>query len=441
MKKNDEYIVDIIDNGIDGDGIAKIDNFTIFVPQTLKGEKVKIVIVKVNTSYAFAKCIEVIKKSGNRVNEDCITYKRCGGCSLRYMSYEESLNVKTKMVQNCLKKELNNNVEVHKAIGMGNPYYYRNKLQYPVGVDSKGKPVMGVYARRTHDIVKTKECLIQNKKSQEIANETFDYLIKMGVKPYNEKTLNGLLRHIVIRIGIMTDEVMLILVLNDKKIKNEDNFVKYITKRYPEIKTIVKNTNKKDTNVILGEKNEIIYGPGYIYDNLGEYKFKISPMSFYQVNPVQTELLYNIAVEFANLKGIETILDLYCGIGTIGIFAANKARRLYGVEIIENAIIDARENARINSIENAKFYAGDVEQILPIIMKEEKISPDIVFIDPPRKGCDNKTIENILKLKPSKIVYISCNPATLARDLKKFSEEYDIKEVQPVDMFPWTRSR
>lgn len=440
MKKNQEYIVDIIDNGFEGEGIAKIDDFTIFIPQTLKGERVKIVIVKVKSSYAFGKALEIINKSRNRVEEDCSTYKRCGGCNLRYMDYENTLNLKREMVKNCLKKELKYDIEVYPTIGMGNPYNYRNKLQYPVGLNKNREPVMGVYANRTHDIIPTNQCLIQNTKAQEIANDTFEFLVKNDVRAYNEQTRKGVLRHIVIRVGVHTDEIMLILVVNQEKIDCEENFISYITKKHPEIKTIVKNLNKKDTNVILGVENKIIYGPGYIYDELGDYKFKISPLSFYQVNPIQTEMLYNTAMDYAELTGKETVLDLYCGIGTIGIFAAKKAKKVYGIEIIENAIKDAKENARINKVDNTEFFVGDVEQFLPVLMQKEKLMPDVIFVDPPRKGCDSKTIKNLLLLEAKKIVYVSCNSATLARDVKLLEEKYEIKKVQPVDMFPFTRT-
>lgn len=437
VKKNQEYIVDIIDNGLDGQGIAKIDDFTIFVPQTLKDEKARILIVKVQSSYAFAKTLEIIEKSKHRVSENCETYKRCGGCSLRFVEYNETLNLKNEIVKNCLRKELKRDIDVQPTIGMGNPYYYRNKLQYPVGVDKEGKPDMGVYANRSHNIISTKKCAIQNKLAQDIVNDAFEYLINNGVEPYNEEKQTGLLRHIVARIGVITNEVMLILVINKEKL-NCTEFADYITKKHPEVKTIVININKKNTNVILGQENEVIFGDGYIYDILGEYKFKISPMSFYQVNPTQTEILYYTAIDYAGLTGREIVLDLYCGIGTIGIFASKYAKRVYGIEIVENAIKDAKENAKLNDISNVEFHAGDVEKVLPQIIEKEKLAPDVVFIDPPRKGCDAKTIENLLKLEPKKIVYVSCNPATLARDIRLLEEKYKLEKVQPVDMFPYT---
>ena len=438
LKKGDKHTVEIIDNGIDGEGIAKIDNFTIFVPQTVKGEKVNILILKVNKTYAFAKALEILNKSPQRIIEDCKTYKRCGGCSLRFLEYEATLEIKENIVSNCLKKALGKEMKVNKAIGMGNPFNYRNKLQYPLGLNKEGKPVMGVYAKRSHEIIPVEKCQIQNELSEQIAKDVFEYIKDNKISVYNEQNLTGTMRHIVIRIGAITQEIMLILVMNDNNFKKEKEFITYITSKYPQIKTIIKNYNPKNTNVILGTKNETIYGPGYIYDILGDYKFKISPLSFYQTNPVQTEALYEKALEYANLTGAETILDLYCGIGTIGIFASKKAKKVYGIEIIENAIKDAKENTQINNIQNAEFYCGEVENVLPKIISQNNIKPEVVFVDPPRKGLDTKTINTILNLQPPKIIYISCNPATFARDVAILNEKYEIKEVTPVDMFPFT---
>ena len=439
IKKGEEYVLDIIDNGLDGAGIAKINDFTVFVLQTVKGEKVKALILKVNKSFAFAKVIEFIEKSEHRTQEDCKTYKRCGGCSLRFLDYEATLDIKEEMVKNCLSKFKLNDIKVKPIIAMGNPFNYRNKLQYPCGIDKDGKPVMGVFANRSHEIIPVENCQIQNELSEKIAKDVFGFLKENNTSMYDEKNLKGVIRHIIIRIGIITNEVMLILVVNENRINKQEELVSYITSRYPEIKTIVKNYNTKNTNVILGNKNETIFGEGYIYDFLGEYKFKISPLSFYQTNPVQTEALYNKALDYAELTGKETVLDLYCGIGTIGIFAAKKAKQVYGIEVIENAVKDAKENAEINNVKNAEFYLGEVENILEDILEKNKVKPDVVFVDPPRKGLDNKTIEILKDLMPQKIVYVSCNPATLARDLKLLEEKYNIREITPVDMFPYTK--
>lgn len=441
IQKNQEYVVDIIDNGYDGEGIAKINDFTIFIQGAIKGEKVKILILKVTKSFAYGKILEILSSSRNRKDIDCATFSKCGGCTLRHIDYKETLNIKKDVVKNCLYKELHRDVEVNNTLGMENPLYYRNKLQYPIGYNKEEKPVMGIYSQRTHNIIETKQnCFIQNEKCSEIAKYIFEFAVKNNIKPYNEKTNSGTLRHIVIRIGVNSNEIMITLVVNKDEFNSEKEFVEELTKKFPEIKTIVKNYNEKNTNVILGKKNKVIYGNGYIYDMLGSYKFKISPLSFYQVNPIQTEVLYNKAMEYANLTGKETVFDLYCGIGTIGIFASDKAKKVYGIEVIPEAIEDAKENAKINGIGNTEFFAGEVEKILPELIDKRGISADVAFIDPPRKGCDNITIETLLKVTPQKIVYVSCNPATLARDIRLLEEKYELKQVQPVDMFPYTSS-
>ena len=438
IKKNDEYIVDIIDNGLKGEGIAKIDGFTIFIPNVLKGEKAKIKIVKVLSSHGFGKVIDLITKSEHRNEIDCDTYKRCGGCTLRHIDYDYTLKIKKDMVENVFKKQGLEQVKINNVLGMKNPYYYRNKLQYPFGIDKSGYPIMGVFEERSHNVISTKKCMIQNNLIQEISNDIFEFVKKYNISVYDEKTLKGVLRHIIIRTGIKTNEVMITLVVNEDNIKNADLLVSTITQKYSQVKTIIKNINNKNTNVILGNKNEILYGDGYIYDEILGYKFKISNMSFYQVNQAQTEVLYSKAIEYADLKGNETIFDLYCGIGTIGICASKKVKKIYGIETIKEAIDDAKENAKLNNIKNADFFVGDVEKKLPEFIKENNIKPDVVFIDPPRKGCEKIAIDTILNITPKKVVYVSCNPATLARDLKLFEEKYNIKEVTPVDMFPFT---
>ncbi len=438
VKKNKEYLVEIIDQGFEGEGIAKIEGFTIFIEGAIKGEKCRILIVKVTSSHAFGKLVEILEKSKYRVEPDCATYKRCGGCNLRHIDYEETLNIKQNTVQNLVNKTLNNKIKVEMTVGMGNPYNYRNKAQYPVGFDKSGEPVMGVYAKRTHEIIPMRNCMIQNPVSEKIANVVLGFFIKNNIPIYNEKNGEGLLRHIVIKVGIKTHEIMCILVLNKKELKKEKELIKVLIREFPEIKTIVKNYNMKNTNVILGNENEVIYGDGYIYDELGDYTFKISPLSFYQINPIQTEALYNIAIEMADLKKTDTLFDLYCGIGTIGIFASPYVNRVYGIEIVKQAIEDAKENSNINNIRNIEFFAGDVEKVFENVLKEHNVKPDVIFVDPPRKGLDKHTIENILNIKPEKIVYISCNPASLVRDLKLLEESYEIKKIQPVDMFPFT---
>ena len=439
LNKNEEYIVDIIDNGYEGEGIAKINNFTVFIPGAIKGEKVKILIVKVNSSHAFGKILEIISASDIRNKDvDCSTYKRCGGCNLRHIKYEETLNIKKSTVENLVNKNLKQEVIVKDTIGMDEPYHYRNKAQYPVGIDKEGNPITGVFANRTHEVVQIEKCMIQNEISQDIAKYICEFMKKHNISVYNENNQTGLIRHIMIKVGIKTNEVMCVIVINGKEIPKEESLVKELVGKFPNIKTIVKNINTKNTNVILGNENINIHGDGYIYDKLGDYTFKISPLSFYQINPIQTEKLYNIALEKAELTGNEIVVDLYCGIGTIGIFMAKKAKGIYGVEIVEQAIEDAKENCKINNITNVKYYVGDAEKVFKELIQKENIQPDVIVVDPPRKGLDNTTIENIIKIQPNKVIYISCNPATLMRDLVKLEDKYEIKEIQPLDMFPFS---
>jgi len=438
VEKNKEYIVDIIDNGFEGEGIAKIDGFTIFIPNAIKGEKVKILIVKVLKSHAFGKILDIIDKSDKRVECDCETYKRCGGCNMRHIEYEETLIMKRNSVQALVNKTLKNKIQVKNTIGMENPLHYRNKAQYPIGMNKENKPVIGVFARRSHEIIPINNCLIQKPISEQIAKFILEYITKNNISVYDEKSGKGIFRHLVIKVGVKTNEIMCILVINAHSFKNENKLVEELVKKFPNIKTIVKNINTKNTNVIMGKENIVLYGDGYIKDILGDYTFKISPQSFYQVNPLQAEKLYNLGVEAAKITKNDIVFDLYCGIGTISLFMAKYAKKVYGVEIVEQAIKDAKENAKNNNIENTEFIAGDTEIVLDDLINNKKIIPDVVMVDPPRKGLDNRTIENINKIKPNRVIYISCNPATLIRDLAKFEENYEIKSIQPVDMFPFT---
>ena len=439
ISKNEEYEVEIIDNGYNGEGIAKIDGFTVFVPNAIKGEVVKILIVKVLSSHAFGKILEIEKKSKFRQEIDCATYKRCGGCDLRHIKYEQTLKMKQNAVQALVNKTLKNKIEVKETLGMENPFFYRNKAQYPVGVNKDRKPIIGVFANRTHEVIPIKNCLIQNPKSEAIAKFILEFIKEKNISIYNEKIGKGFFRHIVIKVGIKTNEIMCIFVINGKKFPYEEELVEKLKQNYPEIKTIVKNINMKNTNVISGQENINLYGNGYIEDVLGEYKFKISPLSFYQVNPKQAEKLYNLGIEMAKVSKEDTVFDLYCGIGTISLFIAKYAKKVYGVEIVEQAIKDAKQNAKINNIENVQFIAGDTKIVLEDLIYKKGIIADIVIFDPPRKGLDNNSINNILKIKPKKIVYISCNPATLIRDLALFEKLYEVKTIIPVDMFPFTK--
>ena len=423
VKKNNEYIVNIIDYGSSGEGIAKIDGYTIFVIGALKGERCKIHITKALSTHGFAKVIEIINKSPERIDSDCKTSNRCGGCSLRHISYKETLKIKKEKVQNLVDKMLKTKIKVEDVIGMDEPLFYRNKAIYPI---SKEKEV-GVFANRSHNIIPIKECKIQTKLSQEIAK----YILNNWKETiYDEKTGKGLLRNIMIKEGFSTNEIMCVLVQNGNKKYDCTELVQ----RFPNIKTVVININTKNTNVVLSDKNIIVYGNGYINDKLGEYTFKISPNSFYQVNPIQTERIYNLAIEKAQLKKEDILCDLYCGIGTIGIFASKYVSKVYGIEIVKEAFEDAKENARINEIRNIDFILGDVEEAFDKLLKSN-IKPNVVFIDPPRKGLDNNTIKNLMNLKLERLIYVSCNPATLMRDLQKLEEVYSIKSITPVDNF------
>lgn len=431
IKKNEEYIVDIVDYGSNGEGIAKIDNFTIFVNYALKGEKCKIHITKVKSSYAFAKVIEIINKSIFRVEPDCNIYYTCGGCDLRHVSYEESLKIKQEKVQNLVNVFLYNKVQVNPTIGMSKPYFYRNKAIYPVNEDKR----IGFYKKRTHDIssidLENNKCKIHTSISQEIAQYTASIFEK---DVYNSESEKGILRNIMIREGFSTGEVMVVLVqTTDEVLVNVEKLVK----SFPQIKTIIININNKNTNVVLSKENKVIYGDGYITDKLGDYYFKISPNSFYQVNPLQTEKIYNYAIEKASLQESDTLCDLYCGIGTIGIFASKKVNRVYGIEIVPEAIQDAKQNAEKNNVKNIEFIEGDVEYAFDKLIKNS-IKPNVAIVDPPRKGLDDTTLDNLNKLKLDRLVYVSCNPATLVRDLKILSEVYDIEEIQPFDNFCYT---
>ena len=506
IKKNDEFETDIIDYGADGEGIAKIDGYTIFVKGALKGEKCKIHITKVLQTHAFANVTQIIKKSPNRKESDCATFPRCGGCTLRHINYEETLKIKQEKVQNLFDKSFKKGtIKVEQTVGMEKPFYYRNKAIYPISQDKK----VGIYASRSHNVVPIKECKIQTIQSQEIAK----YIIENWKDTiYDEKTGKGLLRNIMIRESFTTGEVMCVLVqngtenlrinaknsnkktnnnnsnqYNDSKNENESdkgkitssnleynlinsnskynlinsNLINNLVKKFPKIKTIVINVNKKNTNVVLSSDNIVVYGSGYITDVLGGYKFRISPNSFYQVNPIQTEKIYKMAIEKANLNENDVMCDLYCGIGTIGIFASKYVKKVYGIEIVPQAIMDAKENAKINNIKNIEFIEGNVEDAFDKLLNNKikfadyndlqnaknsnsengnyEISkddmPNAVIVDPPRKGLDSTTIQNLKKLKLEKLVYVSCNPATLVRDLKALSEVYEIKEAIPIDNF------
>jgi len=440
IKKNSNHIVEIAGMTHEGLGVGRIDNFAVFVDGAIKGETVEIKIIKVSKNYAVGKLMKILKPSENRIDPICPVFKRCGGCSLQHMDYKAQLDFKTDLVRENLKRIGRlDDVIIHDTIGMNNYMNYRNKAQYPVE-EVKGKPVIGFYAKRSHDVIEHDCCDIQDIVSVKIKKIIHKFIVENNISVYNESTGEGIVRHIMTRVGFKTGEVMVVIVINgdDLPMKVKKRLVEILTEKVPEVKSIYLNVNKKITNTILGDTNKLIYGKEVISDFIGDLEFRVSPLSFFQVNPVQTEVLYNKALEYAGLTGNETVFDLYCGIGTISLFLSQKAKKVYGVEVVEEAIRDARENARINGVNNAEFFVGKAEEVVPVIY-DRGVKADVVVVDPPRKGCDQALLDTLVEMQPERIVYVSCNPSTLARDLGYLSERgYKALEAQPVDMFPQT---
>ena len=435
VEKNKIYEMQIDALGSNGEGIGRIDGYTVFVEGALPGEKISVLIVKVKKNYGYGKLMEILEVSPERREPMCPVAKQCGGCQLQHLSYEAELAYKTREVKDVMERIGGiRNVEVKPALGMENPWRYRNKAQFPVGRGKDGCAI-GFYAKRSHRIVDTDQCFLQNACNDEIIGIVRAFLNEFNIPLYDEEKHKGLVRHILTRIGRNSGEIMVCFVINGKKLPNSDILVERL-KAVEGVVSIVLNVNKEKTNVILGQKIITLWGKDTITDSIDGIEFEISPLSFYQVNPIQTEVLYGKAVELAGLKGEETVLDLYCGIGTISLFFARKAKKVFGVEIVPEAIADAKKNAARNGITNAEFAVGAAEEVIPRLYKEEGITADIVVVDPPRKGCDEKLLETILQISPEKIVYVSCNPATWARDLAVLKEGgYELKEVQPVDQF------
>ena len=442
VEKNKEYIFDIISQGYEGEGIAKIDNkYPIFIEGALKGEKVKVRIVKVNKNFAYGKLIEVLEASEERVNPPCAIYKRCGGCKLQHASYKAQLDFKWDRVKDCVSKigKLDPSI-VKYPLGMENPWRYRNKVQLPIGLVN-GELKIGFFAPRSHDIIDMESCLIQDEIGDKVVKLTREWIEKFNIRPYNvdgEYDEKGIVRHIMIRRGFTTNEVMIVLVTNGEKLPHKEEFVDLMVKNIPGIKSIIQNINSKKTNVILGLESKTLWGEDTISDYIGDFRFNISPLSFFQVNPTQTEVLYGKALEYANLTGNEEVFDAYCGTGTITLFLSQKAKKVYGVEIIPQAIDNAWINAKENKVENVEFFVGESEVVIPDLINKG-VKADVVVVDPPRKGCDKKLLDAITNIDAKKIVYVSCDPSTLGRDLQLLEENgYKTLEVQPVDMFPNT---
>ncbi|EOU1825616.1 TPA: 23S rRNA (uracil(1939)-C(5))-methyltransferase RlmD [Clostridium perfringens] len=442
VEKNKEYIFDIISQGYEGEGIAKIDNkYPIFIEGALKGEKVKVRIVKVNKNFAYGKLMEVLEASEERVNPPCAIYKRCGGCKLQHASYNAQLDFKWDRVKDCVSKigKLDPSI-VKYPLGMEEPWRYRNKVQLPIGLIN-GEVKIGFFAPRSHDIIDMESCLIQDEIGDKVVKLTREWIEKFNIRPYNvdgEYDEKGIVRHIMIRRGFTTNEVMVVLVTNGEKLPYKEEFVDLMVKNIPGIKSIIQNINSKKTNVILGLESKTLWGEDTVSDYIGDFRFNISPLSFFQVNPIQTEVLYGKALEYANLTGNEEVFDAYCGTGTITLFLSQKAKKVYGVEIIPQAIDNAWINAKENKVENVEFFVGESEVVIPDLINKG-VKADVVVVDPPRKGCDKKLLDAITHIDAKKIVYVSCDPSTLGRDLKVLEENgYKTLEVQPVDMFPNT---
>lgn len=441
IKKNNDYEIVIEDLTMSGEGVGRIDGYALFVKDTIPGDVVIAKAIKLKKNYGYGRLIKVLTPSKDRVEAKCPVAKACGGCTLMAMNYEKQLEFKRKLIENNLTRIGGlKDIEVPPVIGMDNPYRYRNKAQFPVGTDKEGNIVMGFYAGRTHSIIPNEDCLIGADVNAGILAVIKDYMLKNHIKPYDENSQTGLVRHILIRTGFTTGEIMVCLVINDEKLPKSDELIKSLLNLNfsddRKIASIMTNTNTENTNVILGRKCSLLYGREYIEDYIGDVKYQIGPLSFYQVNPVQTKKLYGLALEFAGLTGNETVWDLYCGIGTISLFLAQKARKVYGVEIVPEAIADAKNNARINGIDNVEFYVGKAEEVLPDKYEKENVYAEVIVVDPPRKGCDETLLETMVKMSPERIVYVSCDSATLARDLKYLTERgYEVKRMQGVDQF------
>ena len=441
VEKNKEYNLDIIGTGFEGEGVSKIDDFTVFIPSAMEGENALTRIVKVNKNFAFGKVIKLNKTSDKREEPVCSIYKQCGGCQIQHYSYKSQLEFKKQRVVDSLERigKLDiDKIKIQDTIGMENPYRYRNKIQMPVRVN-KGEIKIGFYKPRTHEVVDLKECFIQDEQADKIIEIIRTWMEKYSIPAYNEDTGKGLVRHIMVRKAFKNNELMLVIVTNkEKEIPYKEKLIDEVIKGFSDIKSIIQNVNPKKTNVILGEKCITLWGKDTITDYIDKFKFNISPLSFFQVNPIQTEVLYKKALEFADLKGEETVFDAYCGTGTISLFLSQKAKKVYGVEIIKEAIDNAKDNAKENKIDNAEFFVGKSEEVIPDLINKG-IKADVVVVDPPRKGCEKSLLEAIAAIKPKRIVYVSCDPGTLARDLGVLNKlGYETKEVQPVDMFPQT---
>lgn len=438
-RKNDIVTLDIEDCGVDGEGIGKADGFTVFVKDAVIGDRVTAKIMKAKKNYGYGRLMEILKPSPYRVEPKCAFARQCGGCQLQALSYEQQLAFKEKKVRGHLERIGGfTELPMEPIIGMDEPYHYRNKAQFPVGKNKEGRIITGFYAGRTHTIIENRDCVLGVSQNKEVLDRVIAHMEAYGIEPYNEETGKGLVRHILIRYGFFTGEVMVCLVLNGSSIPQKETLIEHLLE-IPGMTSITINVNKKRSNVILGEEIRLLWGKPYITDKIGDISYQISPLSFFQVNPLQTGKLYSKALEYADLHGEETVWDLYCGIGTISLFLAQKAKFVRGVEIIPAAIENANDNARLNGIENVEFFVGKAEEVLPAEYKKNGIYADVIVVDPPRKGCEESLLATMIEMQPKRIVYVSCDSATLARDLKYLCERgYELRKVCPVDQFGGT---
>lgn len=440
LKKNQEILLTIEDFTREGEGLGKYQGFPLFVKDTVIGDRVKVSITKLKKNYGYARLVEIISPSKDRVTPPCPVARQCGGCRIQQLSYEKQLEFKWNQVANCLQRiggfaDITEKMEP--ICGMEEPWHYRNKAQFPIGTDKEGNPVAGFYAGRTHSIIPNTNCLIQAEVNQQILEAVLTYMKCHHISAYDENTHKGLVRHVLTRVGFVTGEIMVCLILNGRAedLPNLTELIHTLTE-IDGMTSIIVNTNRQKTNRILGTECDTIWGKDYIEDYIGDIRYQIGPLSFFQVNPVQTRVLYQKALDYAGLSGKETVWDLYCGIGTISLFLAQKARQVYGVEIIPEAIEDARRNAAINNMDNVSFFVGKAEEIVPAEYARTGEHPDVIVVDPPRKGCDQTLLTTMLEMAPERIVYVSCDPGTLARDCKILCEkDYEITRIAVVDQF------
>jgi 23S rRNA (uracil1939-C5)-methyltransferase len=439
---HEEYIAEVIGIGHEGEGVGRVNGFTLFIPGALPGERVRVRITGLRKQFGRAELVEVLAPSPDRIAPPCPVFSECGGCQLQHLRYEAQLLWKQRMVRDNLERigRLNvgeGGVVVHPVIGMDDPWRYRNKVEVPIG-EREGGLVGGFYASGTHEIVDADECLIRHESGDEVVRKVKEIAERLGISAYDEATGKGHLRHVIVKTGFRTGEIMVVLVTGGEELPQAERLAEEIVRAVPGVASVCRNINPGRAGAVMGEKTEILRGRDRIYDAIGDIRFAISPRSFYQVNPRQTEILYTQALQYAGLTGEETVIDAYCGVGTISLFLARKAKRVYGVELIPEAVEDARRNAELNGIRNAQFAVGRAEDVIPA-WRKQGIVPDVIVVDPPRRGCDASLLETMIAMRPQRIVYVSCNPSTLARDLRVLEDGgFRTVEVQPVDMFPHT---